>query len=161
MNFTGEIIAMFTVFSWAVAVQFIEVASKKVGSSSVNIIRISIAIGFFCIILFVKQGYNETYAGLQWTGMFITLSGVCMVILEKGNTKQTHTKMGQCEICHPQQTSFGVYCSRINIWYCYSCVPFTPCSALYVCWSCFNIIFTCAYCFNPVCSVSAQGTCVF
>ena len=153
MNFTGEIIAIFTVLSWAIAVQLIEVASKKVGSSSVNIIRISIALGFFCIILFIKDGciipaffparawiflslsgiigfflgdtllfksfveigprvtmlimslsapvaaligwffLNETYAGHQWIGMFITLSGVCMVILEKGNTKQLRTKI--------------------------------------------------------------------
>ena len=151
MNFTGGIIALFTVLFWTLSVQLFEAASKKIGSTSVNIIRISIAVVLFCIILFIKDGYiipsyfpmrawiylslsgvigfflgdiflfkafveigprvtmlimslsapvaaligqfflNETYIAHQWIGMFVTLSGVALVILEKKNGKQVET----------------------------------------------------------------------
>jgi drug/metabolite transporter (DMT)-like permease len=151
MNLTGGIIAISTVLLWTLSVQLFEAGSKRIGSTSVNIIRISIAVFLFCIILFIKDGYfipvnfpmrawiflslsgvvgffigdiflfkslveigprvtmlimslsapfaaligwiflNETYLTHQWVGMFVTLSGVSLVILEKDNTKQTET----------------------------------------------------------------------
>ncbi len=146
MNVNGVVIALFTVLFWTLSVQLFEAASKRIGSTSVNIIRISIAVVLFCIILFFKDGYiipnyfpmrawvylsfsgvigfflgdillfkslveigprvtmlimslsapvaaiigwlflNETYIAHQWIGMFVTLSGVGMVILEKNKS---------------------------------------------------------------------------
>ncbi len=152
MSLTGSIIALFTVMFWTLSVQLFEAASKRVGSTSVNIIRLSTAVTLFCIILFIKDGYfipsyfpmrawiylslsgivgffigdillfkafveigprvtmlimslsapvsaligwlflNETYIGHQWVGMFVTLSGVAIVILEKNNVDNPEVK---------------------------------------------------------------------
>ncbi len=76
MNFTGEIVALFTVIFWTFSVQFFEAASKKIGAVTVNILRISIALLLFCIILFIKNGYIiPTYFPLHaW--FFLSLSGI-------------------------------------------------------------------------------------
>lgn len=147
MNLTGGLIAISTVLFWTLSVQCFEAASKKIGSTSVNIIRLFTAVVLFCTILLIKEGYiipsyfpmrawiflslsgiagffigdiflfkafveigprvtmlimslsapvsaligwfflKETYFLHQWIGMFVTLSGVAMVILEKNNTK--------------------------------------------------------------------------
>ncbi len=152
MNLTGSIIALSTVMFWTLSVQLFEAASKKVGSTSVNIIRLSTAVALFCLILFIKDGYiipsyfpmrawiylslsgilgfflgdillfkafveigpritmlimslsapvsaligwvflDEAYIAHQWVGMFVTLSGVAIVILEKNNIKKVGTK---------------------------------------------------------------------
>jgi drug/metabolite transporter (DMT)-like permease len=153
MNFTGGVIALFTVLFWTLSVQLFEAGSKRIGSTSVHIIRIFIAVVIFCIILFFKDGYiipsyfpmrawvylslsgvigfflgdillfkafveigprvtmlimslsapvaaligwfflNEAYLVHQWVGMFVTLSGVALVILERNNTKTDETKV--------------------------------------------------------------------
>lgn len=143
MPYTGELIALITVLCWTVSVQFFEAASKRVGATSVNIIRITIALILFSGYLYFKHGYliplefpirawfylglsgivgfflgdiclfkalvelgprmallifslsaptaaiigwiflSETYLPFQWAGMLVTLTGVCIVILEK------------------------------------------------------------------------------
>ncbi|MCK5312483.1 MAG: DMT family transporter [Desulfobacteraceae bacterium] len=168
MNFTGGIIALFTVLFWTLSVQLFEAASKRIGSTSVNIIRISIAVVLFCIILFIKDGYiipsyfpmrawiylslsgvigfflgdiflfkafveigprvtmlimslsapvaaligwfflNETYIAHQWIGMFVTLSGVALVILEKDNTKKNAKPNLQARNITPKGIIFGI-----------------------------------------------------
>lgn len=145
MPYTGELIALITVLCWTVSVQFFEAASKRVGATSVNIIRITIALILFSGYLYFKHGYliplefpirawfylglsgivgfflgdiclfkalvelgprmallifslsaptaaiigwiflSETYLPFQWAGMLVTLTGVCIVILEKKN----------------------------------------------------------------------------
>ncbi len=152
MSLTGSIIALFTVIFWTLSVQLFEAASKRVGSTSVNIIRLSAAVALFCLILFIKDGYvipsyfpmrawiylslsgiagfflgdillfkafveigprvtmlimslsapvsaiigwfllDETYIIHQWVGMFVTLSGVAIVILEKNNIEKVEIK---------------------------------------------------------------------
>ena len=143
MFYTGELIALITVLCWTVSVQFFEAASKRVGATSVNIIRIIIALILFSTYLYIKNGYiiplefpirawfylglsgavgfflgdiclfkalvelgprmallifslsaptaaiigwvflAEIYLPFQWVGMLVTLTGVCVVILEK------------------------------------------------------------------------------
>jgi len=128
--------------------RFFEAASKRVGATPVNIIRLSTALILFSVYLFIKNGVlipmdfpvkawiylglsgmigfflgdiclfkalielgprlsllifslsaptaavigwiflSENYTPIQWTGMLVTLSGVCLVILEK----TTHQK---------------------------------------------------------------------
>jgi len=143
MPYTGELIAISTVFCWTIAVQFFEAASKRVGATPTNIIRLTVALILFSLLLFVRHGYilpvhfparawfylslsgvigffigdiflfkalveigprvamlifslsaptaaligwlflDEIYVLHQWVGMFVTLFGVGIVILER------------------------------------------------------------------------------
>ncbi|MBW2653921.1 MAG: DMT family transporter [Deltaproteobacteria bacterium] len=143
MPYTGELIAFATVFCWTISIQFFEAASKRVGATPVNIIRLTVALILFSLFLFIRQGdilpvhfpahawiylslsgvigffigdiflfkalveigprvtmlifslsapttaligwlfLDEIYVLHQWVGMFVTLSGVGIVILEK------------------------------------------------------------------------------
>ena len=56
MPFIGEAIALTTVLCWTVSVQFFEAASKKVGATPVNIIRISTALILFSLYMLFTQG---------------------------------------------------------------------------------------------------------
>lgn len=149
MPFVGEVIAVSTVLCWTVSVQFFEAASKKVGATPVNVIRLTTALILFCIFMLVRHGMilpfhfpahawiflglsgfvgfflgdillfkalveigprvtmlifslsaptaaliewlflDQSYTWLQWAGIATTLSGVCLVILERsGNQPQ-------------------------------------------------------------------------
>ncbi len=143
MPWTGELIAIATVFCWTISVQFFEAASKRVGATPVNIIRLAVALMLFSLLLFFRHGYifpvnfparawfylslsgvvgffigdiflfkalveigprvamlifslsaptaaligwlflDEIYVPHQWIGMFVTLLGVGIVILER------------------------------------------------------------------------------
>ena len=143
MPWTGELIAIATVLCWTISVQFFEAASKRVGATPVNIIRLTVALILFSLLLFFRHGYifpvnfparawfylslsgvigffigdiflfkalveigprvamlifslsaptaafigwlflDEIYVPHQWAGMFVTLFGVCTVILER------------------------------------------------------------------------------
>jgi len=143
MSWTGELIAIATVFCWTTSVQFFEAASKRVGATPVNIIRLTVALMLFSLLLFFRHGYifpvnfparawfylslsgvvgffigdiflfkalveigprvamlifslsaptaaligwlflDEIYVPHQWIGMFVTLFGVGIVILER------------------------------------------------------------------------------
>ncbi len=158
MAYTGELIALSTVFCWTISVQFFEAASKRIGSTSVNIIRLSIALLLFSLLLFFKHGYvlpvhfsshawfylglsgiigfflgdiclfkalveigprvsmlifslsaptaaiigwlflDEVYVLHQWIGMIVTLSGVCIVILERNSEPASKSKLKQRKI---------------------------------------------------------------
>ena len=152
MPYIGESIALATVLCWTISIQCFEAASKRIGVTPVNIIRLSIALVLFSLVLFSKNGnfipthfpmhawlylglsgvigfflgdiflfkalvengprvtmlifslsaptaaiigwifLDEIYVMHQWVGMCITLSGVCLVILERNNNNTTSTK---------------------------------------------------------------------
>lgn len=152
MPYTGELIAIATVLCWTISVQFFEAASKRVGATPVNIIRLTVALILFSLLLFFRHGYilpvhftahawfylslsgvvgffvgdiflfkalveigprvtmlifslsapttaligwlflDEIYVLHQWVGMFVTLFGVGIVILEK-NQKASKLKI--------------------------------------------------------------------
>lgn len=76
MPYTGELLAITTVLCWTVGIQFFEAAAKRVGSTPVNIIRISCALILFGILLFVK---NRTLIPLDFplrSWVFLSLSGI-------------------------------------------------------------------------------------
>lgn len=54
--FTGEIIAFLTVLCWTVGSQFFEAAGKRVGSLTVNLVRLVLAAVFLCATLLISQG---------------------------------------------------------------------------------------------------------
>lgn len=56
MIFSGVFIAICTVLCWTVSVQFFEAASKRVGSTPVNIIRITVALLLFGLFLLLRDG---------------------------------------------------------------------------------------------------------
>lgn len=56
MVFVGEIIAITTVVCWTVSVQFFGAASKEVGATPVNIIRLTVAVVLFALFLFIRDG---------------------------------------------------------------------------------------------------------
>jgi drug/metabolite transporter (DMT)-like permease len=143
MFFTGELIAIATVLCWTISIQLFEAASKKVGATQINFLKLVFALVFFASLLFYRHGYiipvdfpfnawiylilsgvigffigdiflfkalveigprvtmvifslsapttaligsvflKETYILHQWVGMIVTLTGVCLVILER------------------------------------------------------------------------------
>jgi drug/metabolite transporter (DMT)-like permease len=153
MHYTGELIAIATVFCWTISVQFFEAASKRVGAIPVNIIRLTVALILFSLLLFFRHGYilpvhfpahawfylslsgvigffigdiflfkalveigprvtmlifslaaptaaligwlflGEIYVLHQWVGMFVTLSGVGIVILERNQKTSKPSKL--------------------------------------------------------------------
>ena len=153
MPYTGELIAITTVFCWTISVQFFEAASKRVGAIPVNIIRLTVALILFSLLLFFRHGYilpihfpahawfylslsgvigffigdiflfkalveigprvamlifslaaptaaligwlllGEIYVLHQWVGMFVTLSGVGIVILERNQKALKPSKL--------------------------------------------------------------------
>lgn len=153
MPWTGELIAIGTVFCWTISIQFFEAASKRIGATAVNIIRLTFALMLFGFLIFFRQGQllpvhfpvhawfylscsgimgfflgdiflfkalveigprltmlifslsaptaaligwsilDETYLFHQWAGMFVTLSGVGLVILERNQTVSILSKL--------------------------------------------------------------------
>lgn len=57
MPYTGELIALTTVLCWTVSVQFFEAASRRIGATPVNIIRIFTALVLFSCYLYIRHGY--------------------------------------------------------------------------------------------------------
>ena len=55
-HFTGEIIAFLTVLCWTVGSQFFEAAGKRVGSVTVNLVRLALAAVFLCLTLLITKG---------------------------------------------------------------------------------------------------------
>lgn len=76
MFFGGELIAILTVLCWTVSVQFFEAASRRVGSTPVNIIRLAAAFVYFAVLLTLRDGSCIPF-GLGARAWFLLgLSGV-------------------------------------------------------------------------------------
>lgn len=76
MPFTGEAIAIVAVLCWTVSVQFFEAASKEVGATPVNIIRLSAALVLFTILLYFKNGVLVPVDFPAHAWLYLSLSGV-------------------------------------------------------------------------------------
>ena len=76
MPYTGELIAITTVLCWTISIQFFEAASKRVGATPVNIIRLTCAVIFFGIFLFFKHGYILPVDFPAHAWFYLTLSGI-------------------------------------------------------------------------------------
>jgi drug/metabolite transporter (DMT)-like permease len=76
MEFSGISIALCTVMCWTISVQFFEAASKRIGSTPVNIIRIGEALLFFSIFLLLRDGvaFPTSFPLRAW--ILLGLSGV-------------------------------------------------------------------------------------
>jgi drug/metabolite transporter (DMT)-like permease len=76
MEFSGVIIAVFTVVCWTVSVQFFEAASKRVGPTPVNIIRMAIAFVLFSTLLLIRDGVPIPMNFPLRAWVFLSLSGI-------------------------------------------------------------------------------------
>ncbi len=76
MPFFGETIALVTVLCWTLSIQFFEAASKRVGSTPVNIIRLFVALLFFSVFLLVRDGsiVPTDFSARAW--FYMSLSGI-------------------------------------------------------------------------------------
>ena len=76
MQFVGEAIALGTVMCWTFSVQFFAAASREVGAIPVNIIRLSVALLLFGVLLFFRDGtlLPVDFPVRSW--LFLSLSGV-------------------------------------------------------------------------------------
>ncbi|HCY85888.1 MAG TPA: EamA family transporter [Desulfobacteraceae bacterium] len=76
MPYTGELLALVTVLCWTISVQFFEAASKRVGSTPVNIIRITTALILFSIYLAIKNGSLIPLDFPLRAWLFLGMSGI-------------------------------------------------------------------------------------
>lgn len=76
MPYIGELIAIATVLCWTASVQFFEAASKRVGSTPVNIIRIGISLLLFSMLSFFKHGYFFPVHFSAHAWVYLSLSGI-------------------------------------------------------------------------------------
>jgi len=76
MPFVGEAIAIATVLCWTISVQFFGLASKMVGSTPVNIIRIGVALLLFCGLLMLREGAPVPLHFPVHAWIYLSLSGI-------------------------------------------------------------------------------------
>ncbi|SHO47527.1 DMT family transporter [Desulfopila aestuarii] len=76
MPFLGEAIAVATVLCWTISVQFFGAASKMVGSTPVNIIRIGVALLLFSGLLLIREGALIPLHFPLHAWIYLGLSGV-------------------------------------------------------------------------------------
>ena len=76
MPFLGDFIAITTVLCWTVSIQFFEAASKRVGSTPVNIIRLLAALVLFSCFLTIRDGSPIPLDFNTRAWVLMSLSGV-------------------------------------------------------------------------------------
>jgi len=76
MPFVGEALAVATVLCWTLSVQFFAAASRQVGSTPVNIIRLSLALLFFSLLLLIRDGSLLPLDFPTSAWLYLALSGV-------------------------------------------------------------------------------------
>ncbi len=76
MPFFGELIAIATVLCWTLSIQFFTAAAKMVGSTSVNIIRLAVALLLFSATMLVRDGVLLPWDFPQHAWLYLSLSGV-------------------------------------------------------------------------------------
>lgn len=76
MPFLGELIAVATVLCWTVSIQFFGAASKMVGSTAVNTIRLGVALLLFSALLLIREGMLIPHHFPLHAWIYLSLSGV-------------------------------------------------------------------------------------
>jgi len=73
---SGEAAAVFTAFCWTITALSFEVATKKVGSFAVNLIRIVLAIFFLAIFCYFKRGIALPVDANFHNWLWLSISGI-------------------------------------------------------------------------------------
>ena len=76
MNHLGEIISLVVAVSWTVTALFADKASHRLGSNTANVLRLSLAVVFLAVILWITVGspYPVYANGQAW--LWLALSAV-------------------------------------------------------------------------------------
>lgn len=80
-NYTGELAALATAIFWTVTALAFESAGKKVGSLSVNIIRLSIAFIYLGIFTFFTTGFILPHGATPHNWIWLSFSGLIGFVL--------------------------------------------------------------------------------
>ena len=75
MPYIGELIAVSTVLCWTVSIQFFESASRKVGATPVNIIRLTTALALFGFLMLIRYGTVLPFHFPARAWLYLGLSG--------------------------------------------------------------------------------------
>ncbi|MDR0332971.1 MAG: DMT family transporter [Dysgonamonadaceae bacterium] len=76
MTHIGEIAALFTAFSWTICALFFEKAGRRVGSLSVNIIRIFLGVIFLGITTLITRGMFFPMDATAHNWLWLGISGI-------------------------------------------------------------------------------------
>ncbi|MBQ9548354.1 MAG: DMT family transporter [Bacteroidales bacterium] len=76
MNHLGEIISLGVAASWTITALFADKASHRLGSNSTNVIRLTLAIVFLAIILWIGVGHPYPVYANRETWYWLTLSAL-------------------------------------------------------------------------------------
>ncbi len=76
MPYIGELTAIATVLCWTMSAQFFETASRRVGATPVNIIRIFFALIFFSLLLLTRNGFLIPLHFPSHAWIYLSLSGI-------------------------------------------------------------------------------------
>lgn len=76
MTYIGELTAISTVLCWTLSSQFFEAASRRVGATPVNIIRIFFALTLFTLLLLIRNGRLIPLHFPAHAWLYLSLSGV-------------------------------------------------------------------------------------
>ena len=72
----GEAAALFTAFCWTITALSFEVATKKVGSFAVNLIRIVIALIFLSVFCYIRRGILFPVDADFHNWLWLAISGI-------------------------------------------------------------------------------------
>ena len=75
MNYIGESIALFVAFSWTITALSAEVASKRLGSLQLNVIRMLLSLAMLSVALFFMSGSPLPAGADAKTWFWLSLSG--------------------------------------------------------------------------------------
>lgn len=76
MSHAGELAALATAFFWTATALFFEMASKRVGSLAVNMIRLVFAFGFLFIFTWIYRGNPLPTDASNFNWIWLSLSGL-------------------------------------------------------------------------------------
>ncbi len=78
---TGEFAALLTAFLWTITALSFEQAAKRVGSLAVNLLRLGIALVFYCILSLIRSGslFPSVADGSAW--LWLSVSGIIGFVL--------------------------------------------------------------------------------
>jgi drug/metabolite transporter (DMT)-like permease len=80
-NHTGEFAALVTTFLWTITALSFEQAAKRIGSLAVNILRLALALLFFCILSLIRSGHLFP-SGIDLHGwLWLSVSGIIGFVL--------------------------------------------------------------------------------
>ena len=75
MTYLGEIISILVAVSWTASAIFSELASKKIGSLTLNVVRMSMSLFFLALILWLTVGKPYPVYADANTWLWLSLSG--------------------------------------------------------------------------------------